>query len=45
MLPKPADANRAVAQQTPQGKLREWVENYTHVSLREKDAGTKLDVL
>ena len=39
-------ANRAVAQQTPQGKLREWVEeNYTHVPLSEKDTGTKLDVL
>jgi hypothetical protein len=39
-------ANRAVAQQTPQGKLREWVdENYTHVPLRDKDTGTKLNVL
>ena len=39
-------ANRAVAQQTPEGKLREWVEdNYTHVPLRDKDTGTKLEVL
>ena len=39
-------ANRAVAQQTPEGKLRVWVEeNYTHVPLREKDTGSKLDAL
>ena len=39
-------ANRAVAMQTPQGKLRDWVEeNYTHVPLSEKDTGSKLDVL
>ena len=32
--------------QTPDGKLREWVEErYTHVPLREKDSGTKLEVL
>jgi hypothetical protein len=32
--------------QTPEGRLRSWVEaNYTHVPLREKDTGTKLDVL
>jgi hypothetical protein len=32
--------------QTPGGKLREWVEeNYTHVPLRDKDTGLKLDVL
>ena len=32
--------------QTPEGRLRAWVEsNYTHVPLREKDTGTKLDVL
>jgi hypothetical protein len=35
----------AVAQ-TPEGKLRAWVESsYTHVSLREKDTGTKLEAL
>lgn len=39
-------ANRAVALQTPEGKLREWVnENYTLIPLREKDSGTKLDTL
>lgn len=39
-------ANRAVASQTPEGKLREWVdENYTQVPLKEKDTGTKLEVL
>ena len=32
--------------QTPEGRLRAWVEaNYTHVPLREKDAGTKLEAL
>jgi hypothetical protein len=35
-----------VALQTPEGKLAGWVEeSYTHVPLREKDAGTKLEVL
>ena len=39
-------ANRAVASQTPEGKLRAWVdENYTQVPLKEKDTGTKLEVL
>jgi phage/plasmid-associated DNA primase len=39
-------ANRAVALQTPEGKLREWVEDhYVHVPLREKDTGTKLEAL
>jgi hypothetical protein len=39
-------ANRAVALQTPEGKLREWVEeHYVHVPLREKDTGTKLEAL
>ena len=39
-------ANRAVALQTPEGKLREWVEErYTHLQLREKDTGTKLEAL
>ena len=38
-------ANRAVALQTPEEKLREWVEEgYTHVPLRDKDTGTKLMV-
>ena len=32
--------------QTPEGKLRVWVEeHYTHVPLREKDGGTKLESL
>jgi hypothetical protein len=32
--------------QTPEGRLRAWVEsNYTHVPLREKDTGTKLEGL
>jgi hypothetical protein len=39
-------ANRAVALQTPEGKLRVWVEDhYVHVPLREKDTGTKLEAL
>ena len=39
-------ANRAVALQTPEGKLRDWVEDhYVHVPLRERDAGTKLEAL
>jgi hypothetical protein len=39
-------ANRAVAAQKPEGKLRAWVEgNYAQVPLREKDNGTKLEVL
>ncbi len=32
--------------QTPEGRLRAWVEsNYTHIPLREKDTGTKLEAL
>ena len=39
-------ANQAVIAQTPEGKMRAWVEgNYTHVPLKEKDTGTKLDTL
>lgn len=39
-------ANRAVVAQTPEGKLREWVEsNYDHVPLKERDTGTKLEAL
>jgi hypothetical protein len=31
---------------SPEGKLRAWVEsNYTHVPLREKDTGTKLEAI
>jgi hypothetical protein len=38
--------HQEVVAQTPEGRLRAWVEsNYTHVPLREKDTGTKLDVL
>ncbi len=37
--------HQAAVAQTPEGKLRAWVEeNYTHVPLREKDKGTKLEV-
>jgi len=39
-------ANRAVIAQTPEGKVRAWVDaNYTLVPLKEKDSGTKLDAL
>ena len=39
-------AHQSLVAQTPEGKLRVWVEeNYTHVPLREKDGGTKLEVL
>jgi hypothetical protein len=35
--------HQEVVAQTPEGRLRAWVEsNYTHVPLREKDTGTKL---
>ena len=38
--------HQAVVAQTPGGKLRAWVEeHYTHVPLREKDSGTKLESL
>jgi hypothetical protein len=38
--------HQAVVAQTPEGKLRAWVEeHYSHVPLREKDSGTKLDAL
>ena len=38
--------HQAMVAQTPEGKLRAWVdESYTHVPLREKDTGTKLEVL
>ncbi len=36
----------AVASETPESKLRAWVDaRYTRVPLREKDSGTKLEVL
>jgi hypothetical protein len=39
-------AHQSLVAQTPEGKLRVWVEeNYTHVPLREKDGGTKLEAL
>jgi hypothetical protein len=39
-------ANRAVLAQTPEGKLRAWVDaNYALVPLKEKDSGTKLEAL
>ena len=38
--------HQAAVAQTPEGTLRAWVEeSYTHVPLREKDSGTKLDAL
>ena len=38
--------HQEVVAQTPEGRLRDWVEsNYTHVPLREKDTGTKLEAL
>ena len=38
--------HQAVVAQTPEGKLRAWVEeHYTHVPLREKDTGTRLEAL
>jgi hypothetical protein len=38
--------HQAIVAQTPEGKLRAWVEeHYTHVPLREKDSGTKLETI
>ena len=38
--------HQEVVAQTPEGKLRAWVEeHYSHVPLREKDTGTKLEAL
>jgi hypothetical protein len=38
--------HQAIVAQTPEGKLRAWVEeSYIHVPLRDKDSGTKLEVL
>jgi hypothetical protein len=38
--------HQAIVAQTPEGKLRAWVEErYSHVPLREKDTGTKLEAL
>ena len=38
--------HQAAVAQTPEGKLRAWVEeHYTHVPLREKDTGTNLEAL
>jgi hypothetical protein len=38
--------HQAVVAQTPEGKLRAWVEeSYEHVPLRDRDSGTKLEVL
>jgi hypothetical protein len=38
--------HQAIVAQTPEGKLRAWVEdNYSHVPLREKDSGTKLEAI
>ncbi len=41
-----AHAHQEAASQTPEGKLRAWVEsNYTRVDRKEKDTGTKLEEL
>ena len=38
--------HQALVAQTPEGKLRAWVEeHYSHVPLREKDSGSKLEAL
>jgi hypothetical protein len=38
--------HQEVVAQSPEGKLRAWIEeHYTHVPLREKDSGTKLEAL
>jgi hypothetical protein len=38
--------HQAVVAQTPEGKLRAWVEeHYSRMPLREKDNGTKLEAL
>jgi len=38
--------HQEIVSQTPEGRLRAWVEaNYTHIPLREKDSGTKLEAL
>ena len=38
--------HQEIVSQTPEGRLRAWVEaNYTHIPLREKDTGTKLEAL
>ena len=38
--------HQEVVAQTPEGKLRAWVEeHYSHMPLREKDTGTKLEAL
>jgi hypothetical protein len=38
--------HQEVVAQTPEGKLCAWIEeHYTHVPLREKDTGTKLEAL
>jgi hypothetical protein len=45
MPPAEPPAEPTVAQ-TPEGRLRAWVEeHYTHVPLREKDRGTKLEAI
>jgi hypothetical protein len=38
--------HQEVVAQTPEGRLRSWVEaNCTHIPLREKSSGTKLEAL
>ena len=45
-LARPTRHRDPSGQHSAQDRLRAWVEaNYTHVPLREKDTGTKLDVL
>ena len=42
----PGHSPRLAVSWDEKDRLRSWVEsNYTHLTLREKDSGTKLDVL
>jgi hypothetical protein len=46
VAPAPPSRRSPVVAQTPECKLRAWVEkNFTHVPLREKDTGTTLEAL
>ena len=43
---EPSLLHQAIVAQTPEAKLRAWVEErYVHVPLKEKDTGTKLEAL
>lgn len=46
ILPPGAQAVAALAEQTPEGKLRAWVEGHLeHVPAADKDRGSKLEEL